>query len=184
MCSCRRETCYSVIDIIVWPELIRIAGIGIGEVFFFLAVGVLLFGGLILTFVNLPGAWLIWGGILLTSIVKGFEVIPLSFVFALIVTLIDNFVIPLAAKKYGGGKWGMLGGVLGAFVGFILLNIPGLFIGPFLGAFVLEYLVAKKEKGDAIKAGVGSFIGVILSIALKITLCFTMIVVFLAIWIF
>lgn len=161
----------------------------IGEVFFFLAVGILLFGGLILTFVNLPGAWLIWGGILLTSIVKGLEVIPLwflilSFVFALIVTLIDNFVIPLAAKKYGGGKWGMLGGVLGAFVGFILLNIPGLFIGPFLGAFVLEYLVAKKEKGDAIKAGVGSFIGVILSIALKITLCFTMIIAFLVIWIF
>ncbi len=161
----------------------------IGEVFFFFGVGVLLLGGLVLTFVNLPGAWLIWAGILLTGIVKGFDVIPvwfviLTFFFALIVTLIDNLIIPLAAKKYGGGKWGMLGGVLGAFFGFVLLNLPGLFIGPLLGAFAMEYLVAKKEKKDAFKAGMGSFLGVIVSIALKVTLCFGMILAFLVIWIF
>ncbi len=161
----------------------------VGEVFFFIAVGILLFGGLILTLVNLPGAWVIWAGILLTSIVKGLEEIPLWFViltalFALVVTLIDNFVIPIAAKKFGGGKWGMLGGILGAFVGFIVANIPGLLVGPFLGAFALEYLVAKKKSQDAFKAGMGSFIGVIFSIALRVFLCFAMIIAFLIIWIF
>jgi len=161
----------------------------IGEVFFFLAIFVLVFGGLILTFVNLPGAWLIWFGILLTAMVRGLAEIPLWFVIltfflAIVITLIDNFVVPLAAKKYGGGKWGMLGGILGAFLGFILFSLPGLLIGPFLGAFALEYLIAKKEKGDAIRAGTGSFLGIIFSIALKIFLCFGMIIAFLIIWIF
>ncbi len=161
----------------------------IAEVFFFLVVFVLLFGGFILTFANLPGAWLIWGGILLTSLVRGFAEIPLWFViltffFALIITLIDNFVIPFAAKKYGGGKWGMLGGVLGAFAGFIFFSLPGLFAGPFLGAFALEYLFAKKNSQDSLKAGLGSFFGVIISIALKVFLCFAMIIAFLVIWIF
>ena len=161
----------------------------IGEVFFFFSVGVLLLGGLILTFVNLPGAWLIWAGILLTGIVKGFDVVPvwfviLTFFFAIIITLIDNFVIPLAAKKYGGGKWGMLGGLLGAFFGFLLLNLPGLFIGPLFGAFILEYLVAKKGKEEAFKAGIGSFLGVIATIVLRVMICFAMIIIFLIIWIF
>lgn len=159
------------------------------EVLFYLAVGVLLFGGLALTLFNLPGVWLIWGGILLTSIVKGLAEIPLWFVimtffFAVIVTLIDNFIIPIAAKKFGGGKWGMLGGILGAIFGFLIANIPGLLVGPFLGAFALEYLLAKRKSQDAFRAGVGSFLGVIASISLKIVLCFSMIIIFLIIWIF
>jgi uncharacterized protein len=161
----------------------------VSEIGFFLIIFVLLFGGLILSFVNLPGAWIIWIGILLTAIVKGFENIPLWFVIltfflALVVGIIDNFIIPLAAKKYGGGKWGMLGGVLGAFFGFIFFNLPGLLMGPFLGAFAFEYYIAKKERGDAIRAGTGSFIGVILTIALKVFICFGMIIAFLIIWIF
>ncbi len=159
------------------------------EILFFLVVFVLLTGGLILVVVNLPGAWAIWFAILLTAIVKGLAEIPLWFVIvtffgALIITLIDNFVIPIAAKKFGGGKWGMLGGILGAFVGFIFANIPGLLLGPFLGAFILEYLVAKKKSEDAFKAGFGSFIGVVFSIALKVFLSISMIVAFLIIWIF
>ena len=161
----------------------------VGEVFFFLVIFVLLFGGLILSFVNLPGVWIIWIGILLTAIVKGLENIPLwfvilSFFLALVVGIIDNFIIPLAAKKYGGGKWGMLGGVVGAFLGFMFFNLPGLLMGSFIGAFALEYYIAKKEKGDAIRAGTGSFIGVILTIALKVFICFGMIIAFLIIWIF
>ena len=159
------------------------------EIFFFLAVGILLLGGLILTFVNLPGIWLIWGGILLTAIVRGLVEIPLwflflTFFFAVIVSLIDNFVIPIAAKRYGGGKWGMLGGILGLFLGLIIFNLPGLFLGPFLGAFALEYLVAKREKSDAFRAGFGSFLGVIFSIAIKIALSFGIIIAFLMVWVF
>lgn len=161
----------------------------IGEVFFFLVVFVLIFGGLILTFASLPGVWLIWAGILLTAIVRGLAEIPLWFVIltfflAVIVSLIDNLVIPLATKKYGGGKWGMLGGVAGAFLGFLFFSLPGLLMGPFLGAFALEYLVAKREKADAIRAGTGSFLGIIFSIALKVFLCFGIIFAFLIIWIF
>ncbi len=159
------------------------------EILFFILIGILLLGGLISVIVNLPGAWVIWIAILLTAIVKGLGEIPLwfvivSFVAAVIISLIDNIIIPLAAKKYGGGKWGMLGGLLGAFFGFIILSLPGLFIGPFLGAFILEYLVAKKEKGDAFKAGFGSFLGVIFSIGLKFFFCIGMIIYFLTIWIF
>ncbi len=161
----------------------------IGEVFFFLSVGVLLFGGLVLTVVNLPGVWLIWGGILLASIVRGLEEIPLwflivTFFVSVIVTLIDNFVIPLAAKRFGGGRWGMLGGLVGAIVGFVFANIPGLLVGPFLGAFILEYVLAKKNSQDAFRSGFGSFLGVIFSIAMKMFFCVSMIVFFLIIWIF
>ena len=161
----------------------------IGEVFFLLGVGVLLLGGFVLTFVNLPGVWLIWLGILLTAIVRGLVEILLwflivTFILAIVVSLIDNFVIPIAAKKYGGGKWGMIGGIAGLILGLALFNVVGLFIGPFLGAFTLEYLVAKKERNDAFRAGMGSFLGVIASIALKVTICFGMIVAFLLIWIF
>jgi uncharacterized protein len=157
------------------------------EILFFLTVLLLIFGGLFITVLNLPGVWAIWIGILLTAIVKGLATIPLwfvilSFFFAILVTLIDNFIVPYATKHYGGGKWGMLGGVLGAFVGFLVANLPGLFIGPFVGAFIFEYVVAKRNASDSFKAGFGSFLGIVLSITLKICLCIFMVVAFLTIW--
>ncbi len=159
------------------------------EIFFYLVIFVLLFGGLFLVIINLPGAWVIWLAILLTALVKGFAIIPLwfvivTFLIAVVISILDNFIIAAAARKYGGGKWGMLGGVFGAFLGFMILNLPGLFIGPFLGAFAMEYLIAKKNREESIKAGVGSLFGVVLSIAFKAFFCLAMVISFLLIWIF
>lgn len=161
----------------------------IGDILFYLIIGILLLGGLALTVFALPGVWLIWIAIFGTALIRGFEVIPvwfviLSFFLSLAVTVLDNFVIAYGAKRFGGGKWGMLGAILGAIVGVILGNLPGLIVGPFIGAFALEYFMAKKKYEDAFKAGFGSSVGVILVIVGKFFISLFMIIAYLIIFIF
>lgn len=66
----------------------------------------------------------------------------------------------VGSRWLGGGKWGMLGAGLGAFVG-VFFFPWGLLLGPVVGAFLGERLIAKKEWEEAAKAGLGSALGAV-----------------------
>jgi uncharacterized protein len=70
---------------------------------------------------------------------------------------IDFLFGMLGAKKLGATWRGVLGAVLGAIAG-LFFGLPGLVLGPFLGALTFEML-GKREFNDAARAGVGAVIG-------------------------
>lgn len=137
--------------------------------------------GLILTLLDFPGIWLIYLSTVILGVVTGFETVTpllliILFFVSLLSTFIDNVVIALGAKKMGGSKWGMLGAILGGIVGLIIGSLPGLFLGPLIGATIFEYTFAHKDLNQSFKAGIGSFLGVFVSIILKTGVNIVMIV--------
>ncbi len=82
----------------------------------------------------------------------------------------DYFIPILGVKKFGGGKWGNWGCLLGTLIGVIFFAPWGIIIGPFVGAFIGE-LLSGKSSDIALKAGIGAFIGFLFGTVLKITLC-------------
>jgi hypothetical protein len=74
----------------------------------------------------------------------------------------------LGAKKYGASKWGVLGAMIGAIVG-IFFSIPGIILGPLIGALAFE-LIAGKELRDATNASWGTFLGTLLGLVVRVAL--------------
>ncbi|NQX01235.1 DUF456 domain-containing protein, partial [bacterium] len=83
------------------------------------------------------------------------------------------------AKWFGGTRWGAVGAIVGSLVGMFFLPF-GLLLGPLIGAFVCEIAVAKKHGRHAAISGVGSVIGTVAGMAVKIVVGLLMIGWFLA----
>jgi uncharacterized protein YqgC (DUF456 family) len=81
------------------------------------------------------------------------------------------------AKYFGATRWGTLGAVMGAIVG-LFFGIPGLFIGPVIGALAGEFIAGKKMI-DAGRAGWGSLLGNLGGMFAKLAIALAMIVIFL-----
>jgi len=93
--------------------------------------------------------------------------------------VVIDFVAGILGAKLSGASWfGVLGALVGSMFGFIILNIPGLFLGSFAGAFLGEYLKYQKTH-QAMKAGVGTILGIVFGTVIKVILAFMMIGVFL-----
>lgn len=147
----------------------------------FLVVG--LVGGLIAVPLGLSGNFIIVGVALLYDLAFGFEVFgPVWLVVFLIAAVLGEVVESLlgvvAARRYGAGRWGMLGafvgGVVGAIAGSGVLPIIGTILGSFVGAFggalAGEYL-ARREEPDGLRGGMragwGAFAGRVAAIGVK-----------------
>lgn len=151
------------------------------EIVIYIISGGFALAGLILTVLNLPGIWFVYGATLIIAIFTGFEAITpllliILFLVAILSTFIDNIVAVLGVKQTGGSVWGMLGAILGGFVGLIIGNAVGLFLGPLVGATLFEYFFAKKNIKDSLKAGMGTFLGLVLSIVFKTVINISIIV--------
>jgi uncharacterized protein YqgC (DUF456 family) len=81
------------------------------------------------------------------------------------------------AKFFGATKWGMFGAIVGM-LGGLFFGIPGLFIGPVIGAVAGE-VVGGKRMIDAGRAGWGSLLGNVGGMLGKLLLGLIMIAVFL-----
>lgn len=147
-----------------------------------IVAGLLLFVGFLGTFVPvLPGAPLAWAG-LLAAYFSDFNDISLvclivTAVFAVVVSIVDNFFPVTMTKKFGGSKYATTGSTIGLIVGFFT-GPWGIILGPFIGALIGEW-INKEGKGDGVlKAAFGAFMGFLLGTGLK------MITVLGFIWIF
>jgi uncharacterized protein YqgC (DUF456 family) len=87
-----------------------------------------------------------------------------------IITVVDYILPAWGTKKWGGSRAGTIGSVVGLLIGLFFLPV-GIFIGPFLGAVVGE-LIAGRNTNDALRSGWGSFMGFLLGVAMKLTVCF------------
>ena len=90
--------------------------------------------------------------------------------------LLDFVASVLGAKKFGATWRGMVGAVIGGIIG-LFFNIPGIILGPFLGAMILE-MTGGKEFKIAAKAGAGAVIGLLLGVVGKFSICVMMIGLF------
>ena len=93
------------------------------------------------------------------------------------VSLVLDFVATMLGAKRFGATWrGAIGALLGGLVG-LFFALPGIILGPFLGATLFEML-GDKEFKHAMKAGVGAVLGLLLGVFGKFSLCVIMILLF------
>jgi len=118
----------------------------------------------------LPGPPLSFIGILLLHFTDFAEFrVNLLIILGLIAVTVAvfDYVVPIwGTKKFGGTKYGIRGATVGLLVG-LFFGPPGIIIGPFLGAVVGE-LLYKDDLRYALKAGIGSLIGFMAGIGLKL----------------
>lgn len=130
----------------------------------------------------LPGPPLVFIGTLIYAAFTRFTLLGgrILAVLALLAALgfaLDYLATAIGAKKLGASKSGVLGCLLGLVVGTILLPPYGAIIGAFLGAFLGE-LVAKGRVKRALKAGVGSLLGILGGSLAKLAISVAMILIF------
>jgi len=124
----------------------------------------------------LPGPPLSYAGILLLHFTRfanfsQWTLIILACV-TVAVTILDYIVPVWGTRKFGGSKYGTRGATVGLIIGFFL-GPAGIIIGPLLGAIVGE-LIFKDDFRYALKAGIGSLLGFLTGIGLKLAASFVM----------
>lgn len=150
---------------------------------FFLIIGLLLcIIGLIGSFVPIiPGPITSWLGLLilhLTSIINlNYTFLVGTFTIAISVFILDMIIPFIGLKKLGGTKKGIIGATIGLLLGFFMGPI-GILSGPFIGALSGE-LTNNLGFTKALKAAIGTLIGFLAGIAMKFSVSFAFLVIFL-----
>ncbi|HEX4871217.1 MAG TPA: DUF456 family protein [Nevskiaceae bacterium] len=94
--------------------------------------------------------------------------------------LLDFIVASLGAQRVGASPQAITGATLGTLVG-LFFGLPGLILGPFIGA-VLGELKARRGLEQAAASGVGTWVGLLLGTVAKLAIALTMIAVFAFAW--
>jgi hypothetical protein len=95
---------------------------------------------------------------------------------ALLMYLVDFLASAVGAKRFGASTRAVIGATFGAVVG-IFFGIPGIILGPFIGA-VLGELTAHSDLITAGRAGIGATVGLALGVAAKLALALAMVGIF------
>lgn len=90
-------------------------------------------------------------------------------IVTVVVSVLDYVVPAWGTKKYGGTKYGVWGSTIGVFVG-LFFGAVGVILGPLVGA-ILGELISGKQFNEALRAGWGSFIGILAGTVLKLICC-------------
>ena len=135
----------------------------------------------------LPGVLLVFGGLFLAAWAEDFSrvgIIGLTLIGTLAaLAFVADFVASLlGARRVGASPRALLGATLGGIAG-IFFGIPGLLLGPFLGA-VLGELWARGGLAQAGKVGIGTWIGLLVAAIAKVVIAFAMIGTFLVSYLF
>lgn len=155
-----------MIEILLWIAVVALVLVGIAGV----------------VFPALPGTPFVFLGLLLAAYIEnfakvGWPTLIILGVLTLLATGVDFFASAVGAKRVGASPRAIWGAAIGAIVG-IFFGIPGLILGPLIGAAAGEY-ITRKDLLQAGKVGVGTLIGILIGVAMKIALIFTMLGVFL-----
>jgi uncharacterized protein YqgC (DUF456 family) len=111
------------------------------------------------------------------SSVSNFALVIL-FLLTVLSLVMDYMASMIGAKKLGATWRGVLGAILGGLIG-LLFSLPGIILGPFLGAVVFE-MVGGREFKEAARAGVGAVLGVFAGAIGKLACCVAMMGLFAA----
>lgn len=152
----------------------------------FVLAGLLVFTGLAGSILPaLPGVPLVFGGLLLAAWADDFQ--RVSWVVLVILGLmtvlsfaIDFAATAMGAKRVGASKLAIVGALIGT-LGGLVLGLPGLIFGPFVGAVTGEMLT-HGEIQRATRAGFATWVGLIFGTLTKLALVFTMLGIFAFAW--
>jgi uncharacterized protein YqgC (DUF456 family) len=123
----------------------------------------------------IPGPPLSYAALILLSVSREWKAFSKSLLLLLgIITLIvtaGDYVIPLfKTKKYGASRLGLWGGVIGMLAGILFISPYGPFIGAIVGAAIGEIIASRNEK-SSVHMGPGVFIGTVLGILYRLSVC-------------
>jgi len=150
-----------------------------------LSVTILLFaGGVLFTLLPVfPGPLLVFAGIAvfhfwIPELSPGLTFLLVSLGLTLLTLVLDIFLSIVGARRYGATWKGAVGALIGGVVGiFIPPPLLWIFFGPVVGAILGEMLGGRGMK-DAGRAGWGTFLGAIVAMAVKLAVCFFIILGF------
>ena len=131
--------------------------------------------GLVLPLI--PGVPLVYLGIVAAAWAGGFTKIggltlAVCGILAAVALAVDYVAGVLGAKRMGATPWGLLGAVVGTVTG-LFFGLPGLILGPAVGAIGFEYWKDPDFK-KASQAGIGVVIGFALGVVAKCAIALTM----------
>jgi len=123
----------------------------------------------------LPGALLLYVGVLLVAWAGHFERVgwPTLVVTGLLAATIwaaDLAASALGAKVSGASRWAVIGATVGLVVG-LFFGPLGIVLGPVAGAAILEYW-QDPDLEKALKAGGGTLLGFLVGSVVKVLLAF------------
>ncbi len=90
-------------------------------------------------------------------------------IVTIVVSVLDYIIPAWGTKRFGGTKYGVWGSTIGLFVG-LFFGAVGVIAGPLAGA-ILGELIGGKEINQALRAGWGSFVGLLCGTVLKLVCC-------------
>lgn len=161
------------------------------SVLLYVLAGVLVIVGLVGTVMPaLPGLPLVFAGLLLAAWTDGFQhvhwgwMIPLGLLTALSL-VVDFWATAIGARRAGASRLAVWGAIIGTFVGLFFGPI-GLLAGPFIGALAGELIHRRSlnggDLGGATRIGLGTWLGIVFGVVLKLALAFSMIGLFALVW--
>jgi uncharacterized protein YqgC (DUF456 family) len=148
---------------------------------------VIIAGGMIGTvYPLLPGPPMVLAGLWIAAWIDDFNRVGaftlwILLILTLIALLLDFIAGALGAKRVRASRQAISGALLGATIG-IFFGLPGLILGPFIGAAIGE-LSVHGGLGRATEVGIATWIGLILGVAAKLAICLAMLIWFIIVWI-
>ena len=126
----------------------------------------------------IPGPVLIVGAAIIHKLIvptylSWWMILALGFM-AVLERLADIAGTVLGARWMGATKWGLLGAAIGGIVG-IFFGIIGIFVGPVIGAFAAEWIIARRRADDSAKASIGAGIGIGISTFARLAIALFMV---------
>lgn len=153
----------------------------------YVLAGLLIVLGLLGTILPmLPGTPLVFAGMLLAAWAGDFQLIGvwtlvILGVLVLLTVAIDLLASALGAKQAKASPKAVWGALLGTLLG-LFFGIPGLLIGPFVGAVAGELIhrrsMDQDQLGEATRIGIATWVGMVVGIALKLAVAFAMLGIF------
>ncbi len=91
--------------------------------------------------------------------------------------IVDYLSTALGAKYAGSSKKGIWGAFIGTFIGALFFPPLGILLGPWLGAFIGEY-IELQDAGAAAKTGFGTVLGLFSGIVFNLILALIILISF------
>jgi hypothetical protein len=122
---------------------------------------------------GLPGTPIAYAGLWIAQATDrvdfSWQILLVWGIVTIVVSVLDYVVPAWGTKKFGGTKFGVWGSTIGLIIG-LFFGAWGVILGPLVGAIIGE-LFGGKEVSEALKAGWGSFVGLLCGTILKLICC-------------
>jgi uncharacterized protein YqgC (DUF456 family) len=147
-----------------------------------LAIVLMIVGSLGIVLPALPGVPLIYAGMVLAASIDDFQAIgwitlTVLGLLTVIAFIVDFAASAMGAKRVGASARAVWGAVIGTVIG-LFFGIPGLILGPFIGAVVAEITVHGKV-ATAGRVGLATWVGLLFGTLFKLAIAFSMLGIFL-----